>query len=119
MRFSPNYLAKHCESIGGDCTMKKSFAIVIVIVATIFLLTSTSWPFAGNNISAKRVTLVGEVNDNNQVVANNQIYEVNDNKVGDDLVKNYIAMKVKVIGKLIEKDDMKIITVESFEVVGE
>ena len=99
--------------------MKKSLAIIMITLTTICLLNSTSWPFTGNNISAKRVTLVGEVNDNNQVVANNQIYEVDDNKVGDDLVKNYIAMKVKVIGKLIEKDDVKIITVESFEVVGE
>jgi hypothetical protein len=99
--------------------MKKSSAIIMVMLATICLLASTSWPFAGNNISAKRVTLVGEVNDNYQVIANNQIYEVDDNTVGDDLVRNYMAMKVKVIGQLIEKGDLKIITVESFEVVGE
>ena len=100
--------------------MKKSLAIMMVILATICLLISTAWPFAGKSTTtAKRVTLVGEVNDNYQVVANNQIYEVDDNSVGDDLVRNYMAMKVKVIGQLIEKGDLKIITVESFEVVGE
>jgi hypothetical protein len=70
-------------------------------------------------VAAKRITLIGEVNDNYQIVADNHIYEVDNNAVGDDLVVNYIAQKVKVIGQLKESDEQKIITVESFEVVEE
>ena len=91
--------------------MKRRFVVVIIVLVTICLLVSPA--------IAKRLTLVGEVNDNYQIVADNQIYEVDDTPVGDDLVRNYMAFRVKVIGVLKEKDDLKIVTVESFEVVGE
>ena len=68
---------------------------------------------------AKRVTLIGEVNDSHQIVADNEIYDVDDNAAGDDLVTNHIAQKVKVVGQIRESDELKIITVESFEVVEE
>ena len=91
--------------------MKRSIAIVIITLVTICLLASP--------VMAKRITIIGEVNDNHQIVADNEIYDVDDNAVGDDLVLNYIAQKVKVVGELKESDELKIITVESFEVVGE
>ena len=91
--------------------MKRSLIAVIMILVTICLLASPAL--------AKRVTLVGEVNDNYRIVADNQIYEVDNTPVGDDLVRNYMAFRVKVIGVLKEKDDLKIVTVESFEVIGE
>ena len=91
--------------------MKRAFVVVIIMLSTIFLLASPS--------IAEKVTLVGEVNDNQQIVADNQIYDVDDNAMGDDLVVNYIAQKVKVVGQLRESEESKIITVESFEVVGE
>ena len=91
--------------------MKRAFVVVIIMLATIFLLASPSM--------AEKVTLVGEVNDNQQIVADNEIYDVDDNAVGDDLVLNYIAQKVKVVGQLRKSEESKIITVESFEVVGE
>ena len=65
------------------------------------------------------ITLVGEVNDTQQIVADGQIYEVANTPAGDDLVINYIAVKVKVTGTVEEKEDMKIITVKSFEAVPE
>jgi hypothetical protein len=94
----------------GDI-MKRSIVTVIVLLVTGCLLASPA--------IAKRVTLIGEVNDNYQIVADNQIYEVDDTPIGDDLVRNYMAFRVKVVGVLKEVDDLKIITVESFEVVGE
>lgn len=65
------------------------------------------------------ITIVGEVNDTQQIVANRQIYEVANTPKGDDLVFNYIAVKVKVTGTVEEKEDMKIITVKSFEAIPE
>jgi hypothetical protein len=91
--------------------MKRDFVIVIIMLAATFLLASTS--------GAERVTLVGEVNDNQQIVADNEVYDVDDNAMGDDLVLNYIAQKVKVVGQLRDAEESKIITVESFEVVDE
>jgi hypothetical protein len=91
--------------------MKRSlgFVVAIVILTTICLLISP--------VAVNRTTLVGEVNYSYQIVADNQIYEVGDNAAGDDLVFNYIAQRVKVVGQLKENDELKIITVESFEVV--
>ena len=91
--------------------MKRSvgFVVAIVILTTICLLISP--------VAVNRTTLVGEVNYSYQIVADNEIYEVGDNAAGDDLVFNYIAQKVKVVGQLKENDELKIITVESFEVV--
>ncbi len=91
--------------------MKRTIVTAIVLLVTICLLASPAM--------AERVTLIGEINDNNQIVADNQIYEVDDTPLGDDLVRNYMAFRVKVIGVLKEKDELKIITVESFEVIGE
>jgi len=72
---------------------------------------------SGPPVAAYRITLVGEVNDNNQIVADNEKYEVDNNAVGDDLVVNHIAQKVKVVGILKHTRKFKIISVESFEVV--
>ena len=75
--------------------------------------------FYSNVAFAAEITIVGEVNDTFQIVANNTIYEVAETPMGDDLVKNYIAEKVQVTGTVEEKDDMKIITVKSFKIVPE
>ena len=65
------------------------------------------------------ITIVGEVNDTQQIVADGQVYEVANTPKGDDLVINYIAVRVKVTGIVEEKEDMKIITVKTFEAVPE
>ncbi len=89
--------------------MKRIYAVVFIILMVICFLVLP--------VSAYMVTLVGEVNENNQFVADNEIYEVDNNAVGDDLVSNYIAEKVKVVGILKHTRKSKIITVESFEVI--
>ena len=89
--------------------MGRFYAVVLVILMINCFLVPA--------VAAYRITLVGEVNDNNQIVADNEIYEVDNNAVGDDLVLNYIAQKVKVVGVLKHTRKFKIITVESIEVV--
>ena len=89
----------------------KTKACFIATVIVIFSLLPVCW--------AAEVTIIGEVNDTLQIVANKQIYEVDENPLGDDLVYNYISERVKITGFITEKDDMKIITVTSFEVVPE
>jgi hypothetical protein len=90
--------------------MKKLFVVVFILLTAVCLLVSP--------VAAFKITLVGEVNDNEQFLSDNdEIYEIDNNAVGEDLVLNYIAQKVKVVGILKETRDSKIIKVESFEVV--
>jgi hypothetical protein len=90
--------------------MKNNGYFFATLVAILFFL-PICW--------AAEVTIIGEVNDTRQIVADKQIYEVDENPLGDDLVYNYISERVKVSGFISEKDDMKIITVTRFEVVPE
>jgi len=97
--------------------MRKLITYFFVILIAFCLLAAPA--------AALRVTLVGEINDNNQLVADNEIYEIANNAVGDDLVFNFIAQKVKIVGQVKvvgqsdQSDEYKIITVESFEVLEE
>ena len=54
--------------------MGRFFVVFLVILSGICLLASP--------VAAFRVTLVGEVNDNNQIVADNEIYEVAERRGG-------------------------------------
>ena len=65
--------------------MSKLLIGVFLILTTVCLITAP--------VAANTVTLVGEVNDNQQIVADNEIYEVEHNAVGDDLVLNYVAQR--------------------------
>lgn len=91
--------------------MGKIFVVGFIILAAVCLFVPP--------VAAYMITLVGVVNDNQQFVADNETYEIDNNAVGDDLVLNYIARKVKVVGQLKETREYKIIKVESFEVVEE
>jgi hypothetical protein len=90
---------------------KKSIANYVVISFILWIFTIPAL--------ADKVALVGEVNDNQEIVAENQIYTVGDSAVGDELVLNYISQRVKVVGRIVEGEEGKVIIVESFEVVEE
>ncbi|MGW8301304.1 MAG: hypothetical protein ACWGNO_04505 [Desulfobacterales bacterium] len=89
------------------------------IIFAAFLCISITFLVFSYMAFAGDITIVGEVNDTQQIVAEGQIYEVASTPMGDDLVLNYIAVKVKVTGTIQEKEDMKIITVKSFDAVPE
>jgi hypothetical protein len=89
------------------------------IIFLSLLCFSITFLFSSSIVFAGDMTIVGEVNDTQQIVAEGKIYEVADTEKGDDLVMNYIAEKVEVTGTVEEKDDIKIITVKSFKVVPE
>ena len=79
------------------------------VLVFILLLASSS--------NAAEVTLIGEINDTQQLVADNQIYEVGVGEMGDYLVTKLISQKVKVSGELVEKDGVKTIIVRSYKVL--
>jgi hypothetical protein len=74
--------------------------------------------FAGAALAAEKI-VVGQVNDNYQIIANGQIYEIADTATGGDLAENHVNAKVQVKGTVEERDDMKIITVISYKVLSE
>jgi hypothetical protein len=87
---------------------------IIGIALAILLFCGTAMPAL-----AGQVTLVGEVNDNYQLVAGGQMYDIADTPKGNDMAENYISAKVKVTGSVEEADDMKTLTVTSFEIIPE
>jgi hypothetical protein len=87
---------------------------LVGLVLTIFMFFFTAIPAL-----AGEVTLTGEVNDNYQLIAGGQVYEIADTPKGNDLAENYISAKVKVTGSVENANDMKTLTVTAFEVVPE
>ena len=74
--------------------------------------------FAGFAIGGD-VTIVGTVNDENQLVDNaGTVYEVADNEKGEELME-HVGKKIQVMGTVMEGDDGKLITITSFTVVEE
>jgi hypothetical protein len=87
---------------------------LVGLALTILLFLFTAAP-----AMAGEMTLVGEVNDNYQLVSNGQIYEIADTPKGNELAENFISVKVKVTGTVVEENDMKTLTVSAFEVMSE
>jgi hypothetical protein len=65
------------------------------------------------------ITIVGEVNDSNQIVADGVIYEVDDTPQGYELLTNYMSRRVEVTGSLRIDGDMRILAVKLFKLVKE
>jgi hypothetical protein len=82
-------------------------------MAMVFVFLVVASAFAGD------VTVIGEVNDNYQLVADGEIYEIADTPEGNDMVENHISAKVKVTGRVETQDEVKILYVTRFEVIGE
>lgn len=65
------------------------------------------------------ISLVGEINDTHQLVAEDEIFDIDDTPLGDDLVQNYVSMRVKVTGTVRQGEELKVIMVTSFQVIEE
>jgi len=74
--------------------------------------------FAGFAIGGD-VTVVGTVNDENQIVDNDgTVYDVADNEKGEELME-HVGKKIQVMGTVMEGDDGKLITITSYTVIEE
>ena len=92
---------------------KKCVICLIIFIAFMFALLSLS------HAEQDVVTLVGEINDTGQLVAEGDIFDIEPTDLGNDLVQNYISLKVKVECTIREGEELKIITVKSFQAVDE
>ena len=93
--------------------LKKCLIGLIIFMAFVFAVLSLS------HAASQVITLVGEINDTGQLVAEGDIFDIELNDLGNDLVQNYISLKVKVECTVREGEELKIITVKSFQVVDE
>jgi len=85
------------------------------MVCAMFFVTLSS----GLALSAEEVTLIGTVDDYYQIVTDDgEAYEIGDNEQGDE-VTGYVGARVKVRGILEENEDVKTITILSYEVLDE
>lgn len=90
---------------------KNLFVGLCVLIIVAFL--------SGTAISGKTMTITGTVNENYQIVADDgQVYEVADTEKGDEVV-DLVGKKVKVTGTVEESYGEKVITMTSYEVIGE
>lgn len=74
---------------------------------------------SGVVISGERLTITGTVNEDYEIVAaDGDTYEVKSNQMGDEVVE-LVGKRVGVTGVVEEMGDFKMITITSYEVIGE
>ena len=96
--------------------MKRKIGVsILAVFFWVVVVGVGSSPFAASDT----ITIVGEVNDANQIVADGIIYEVDDTPQGNELVTNYISRKVEVTGNLRIEGDMRILAVKLFKLIKE
>jgi hypothetical protein len=93
--------------------MKKIFSSFSIVFVVLFAFSV----FLSNPVIAEptSVTIVGEVNDQYQIVAKDgTIYEIADTELGNEVLK-HIGEVVEVTGDVEEDDGVKVLDVKSFK----
>jgi hypothetical protein len=93
--------------------MKKIFFRLSIVFVVLFVFSV----FLSNPVIAEptSVTIVGEVNDQYQIVAKDgTIYEIADTELGNEVLK-HIGEVVEVTGDVEEDDGVKVLDVKSFQ----
>lgn len=94
---------------------EKRLVFCVIVIAALFILGVPAF------VGAVDVSIVGEVNDQYQIVGDDgKIYEVADSEAGDVLVTKHIGYRVSVSGSLSKiDDDMEMVLVKKFRVLDE
>jgi hypothetical protein len=75
--------------------------------------------FAGLAVGGGDVTIIGTINEDNQIVDNaGVVYELADNEMSEELAE-HVGQKLEVKGTVMEGGDGKMITITSYKVVEE
>ena len=95
--------------------MKKNVRRLIIGILALAFITFLSFPA----ISADTRTITGTVNDYYQIETDDgTVYDVVENEKGDEVAEQ-VGMRVKVTGTVEEDEDMKLINITSYTVLGE
>jgi hypothetical protein len=108
-------LTRNTGKTGGTTMNRKSKTATLIALFFIMAPIMGTLPISAFDV----ITIIGEVNDANQIISDGEICEVDDTLRGDHLVKNCISKRVKVTGKMRIEDDMRILDVTAFDVVEE
>jgi hypothetical protein len=75
----------------------RNILFVVVGVLTISLVGARA-------LFARDITIVGEINDQNQLVSSEDgtVYEISESKIGDELIHEHRGEKIRVFGKLLK-----------------
>lgn len=85
-------------------------------VGLVFVLLAVFLPATGA-FSVERVTIIGTVNDDYQVVTDDgKVYEIDENEKGDELIAQ-VNKKVKVTGTLEEDGGQRFIMVSDYQIL--
>jgi len=97
--------------------MKKNFPRFSIVFVVLFAFSVFfSIPVIAE---ATSITIVGEVNDQYQIVAKDgTVYEIADTELGNELLK-HIGEVAEVTGDVEEEDGVKVLDVKSFEIKEE
>jgi hypothetical protein len=75
--------------------------------------------FAGAALSGGDVTIVGTLNEDNQIVDDaGAVYDVAENDMGEEVME-HVGKKLQVKGTVMEEEDAKMITITSYTVLEE
>jgi hypothetical protein len=81
------------------------------------LISSFVSMFAGFALGGGNATIVGTVNDDNQIVDNaGFVYEVADNEMGEEVME-HVGKKLQVKGTVMEDEDGKSISITSYTLI--
>ena len=87
------------------------FSMLFALIAIAFL--------CGASISGTAKTITGKVNDNYQIVTDDGlIYEVEGNEKGDEVIA-LVGKQVKATGMIDENEEIKTITITTYELISE
>lgn len=83
------------------------------------LIVSFVFMVAGPALSGGDVTIVGTLNDDNQIVDSaGVVYEVAENDMGEEVME-HVGKKMEIKGTVMEEEDSKMITITSYTVLEE
>lgn len=96
--------------------MKKTYSRVSICIAALLSLVLI---FSIPAMAASKVTVIGEINDEYQIVGRDgTVYEIADTDTGNMLL-NYVGSVAEVTGTVQEEEGFKVLYVESFKILGE
>jgi hypothetical protein len=73
--------------------------------------------FAGMAMAGQEVSITGTINDESQLVADNGMtYDIDDNEMGNEVME-LVGKKVSVKGTVMDAEEIKIITITTFDVI--
>ena len=95
--------------------MKKNTRTLFIGLCVVLMMAL----FSGVAISQDRVVVIGTVNADFQIVADNdQVFEIGDNEKGEELI-GLVDKRLRATGTVEEEDGKKVLTVISYEVIDE